>query len=42
MLMQRNRQIEEELGRVETLQAEQAAIRKQIDAINAAMQVFRP
>jgi uncharacterized C2H2 Zn-finger protein len=42
MLMQRSRQIEEELGRVETLQAEQAAIRKQIDAINAAMQVFRP
>jgi hypothetical protein len=42
MLTQRSRQIEEELARVETLQAEQDMIRKQIDAINAAMQVFRP
>jgi predicted RNA-binding protein with PIN domain len=42
MLTQRSRQIEEELARVETLQVEQDMIRKQIDAINAAMQVFRP
>jgi hypothetical protein len=42
MLTQRSRQIEEELARVETLQAEQDMIRKQIEAINAAMPVFRP
>ena len=42
MLTQRSRQIEEQLARVETLQAEQDMIRKQIDAINAAMPVFRP
>jgi hypothetical protein len=42
MLTQRSRQIEEELARVEPLQAEQDIIQKQIDAINAAMPVFRP
>jgi uncharacterized C2H2 Zn-finger protein len=42
MLTQRSRQIEVELARVETLQAEQDMIRKQIEAINAAMPVFRP
>ena len=42
MLTQRSRQIEEELARVETLQAEQDINRKQIEAINAAMPVFRP
>jgi hypothetical protein len=41
MLTQRSRQIEEELARVETLQAEQEMIRKQIEAINAAMPVSR-
>ena len=42
MLTQRSRQIEVELARVETLQAQQDMIRKQIEAINAAMPVFRP
>jgi hypothetical protein len=39
-LMQRNRQIAEELARREALQAEKEAIRKQIDAVNTALQAF--
>lgn len=39
-LTQRNRQITEELARREALQAEKQVIRKQIDAVNSALQVF--
>jgi uncharacterized C2H2 Zn-finger protein len=37
---QRNRHIDEELVRMEALQAEKETIRKQIDALNLAMQAF--
>ena len=39
-LTQRNRQIDEDLARMEGLQAEKEIIRKQIDAVNAALQAF--
>src|SRR6266567_3501730 len=39
-LTQRNRQIDEELARMEGLQAEKETISKQIDAVNGAMQAF--
>jgi hypothetical protein len=39
-LTRRQRQIEQELGRMEALQAEREVIRKQIDALSVAMQAF--
>ena len=39
-LTQRQRDIEEQLSRMETLQSEKEAIAKQIDAVNTAMQAF--
>jgi uncharacterized C2H2 Zn-finger protein len=39
-LTQRQRDIEEQLSRIETLQSEKEAIAKQIDAVNTAMQAF--
>jgi hypothetical protein len=39
-LTQRNRQIDEELARMEGLRAEKEIISKQIDAVNAALQAF--
>ena len=39
-LTQRNQQIEADLARLEGLQAEKELIRKQIDAVNAALQAF--
>jgi transposase-like protein len=39
-LMQRERQIEEELSRLTALQAEKETLRKQIDAVNSALQAF--
>jgi hypothetical protein len=39
-LTQRNQQIEADLARLEGLQAEKEIIRKQIDAVNAALQAF--
>ena len=39
-LTQRNQQIETDLARLEGLQAEKEIIRKQIDAVNAALQAF--
>ncbi len=40
VLMQRNREIEEQLARIEPLQAEKETVRKQIEAVNTAMQPF--
>jgi uncharacterized Zn-finger protein len=40
-LMQRQRDIEEQLSRIETLQSEKETITKQIDAVNAALQAFQ-
>jgi hypothetical protein len=39
-LTQRNQQIEADLARLEGLQAEKEIIRKQIDAVNVALQAF--
>jgi uncharacterized Zn-finger protein len=39
-LTQRQRDIDEQLSRIETLQSEKGAITKQIDAVNAALQAF--
>jgi hypothetical protein len=39
-LTQRNHQIDEDLARLEGLQAEKEIIRKQIDAVNSALQAF--
>jgi hypothetical protein len=39
-LTQRNRQIDEELARMEGLQAEKEIVSKQIDAVSAALQAF--
>jgi hypothetical protein len=39
-LTQRNRQIDDELARMEGLQAEKEIISKQIDAVNVALQAF--
>ena len=39
-LTERSRQIDEELSRMEALQAEKELIRKQIDAVNSALQAF--
>lgn len=39
-LTQRSRQIDEELSRMEALQAEKELIRKQIEAVNSALQAF--
>ena len=39
-LTRRNQQIEADLARLEGLQAEKEIIRKQIDAVNAALQAF--
>ena len=39
-LTQRSRQIDEELSRMEALQAEKETIRKQIDAVNSALHAF--
>ena len=39
-LTQRNQQIEADLARLEGLQAEKEIIRKQIDAVNTALQAF--
>lgn len=39
-LTQRNRQIDEELARMESLQVEKEMMRKQIDAVNSALQAF--
>jgi len=39
-LTRRQRDIEEQLSRMETLQSEKEAIAKQIDAVNTAMQAF--
>ena len=39
-LTQRNQQIEADLARLEGLQAEKEINRKQIDAVNAALQAF--
>jgi septal ring factor EnvC (AmiA/AmiB activator) len=39
-LTQRQRDIEEQLSHMETLQSEKEAIAKQIDAVNTAMQAF--
>jgi uncharacterized Zn-finger protein len=39
-LTQRQRDVDEQLSRIETLQSEKGAITKQIDAVNAALQAF--
>ena len=39
-LTQRNQQIEADLARLEDLHVEKESIRKQIDAVNAALQAF--
>ena len=40
-LTQRQRDVEEQLSRIETLQSEKDAITKQIDAVSAALQAFQ-
>jgi septal ring factor EnvC (AmiA/AmiB activator) len=39
-LTQRQRDIDEQLSRIETLQSEKEAVSKQIDAVSAALQAF--
>ena len=40
-LTQRQRDVDEQLSRIETLQSEKETITKQIDAVNAALQAFQ-
>jgi DNA-binding FrmR family transcriptional regulator len=40
-LRQRQRDIDEQLSGIEALQSEKETIARQIDAVNAALQVFR-